>query len=74
MQIFITDKHGETTGIDVSPNDTVEILKKQIEQTHPELPAERQVLIYQGVYMKNKRTLAESKVIRDSTLRVVLEG
>ena len=74
MHIFVTDKHGETTSLDVSPMDTVESLKKQIEQIHPELPAERQVLIFQGVYMKNKRTLAESKVIRDSTLRVVLAG
>lgn len=74
MQIFVTDKSGDSMSIDIAPNATIQDLKEEIARANPELPAERQVLIFQGVYMKNKFKLSESKIVRDCTLRVVLEG
>lgn len=74
MYINIVDKSGDAIAVDIAPNATVQDLKQLISEMNPSMPANRQVLIFQGMYLKNKSTITESKIVRDCIIRVVLEG
>ncbi|CAL5222513.1 g4888 [Coccomyxa viridis] len=67
MQIFVKG----VTSLDVNAEDTVQIVKEQI-QSKQGVPVEEQRLIYAGRQLDDELTLSQCSVERDSTLHLVM--
>ena len=71
MQIFVKTLTGNTTNLSVEPSDTIEKVKKKIQEKEG-FPPEQQRLLFAGNELENNKTLADYKVINQSTLHLVL--
>ncbi|CAK70438.1 unnamed protein product (macronuclear) [Paramecium tetraurelia] len=71
MQIFIKTLTGRLINLDVESTDSVESLKKQI-QDKEGIPPNQQRLIFSGHQLEDEKTLLEYNVENESTIHLVL--
>eukprot|EP01084_Bolivina_argentea_P093137 167532_1 len=71
MNIFIKTLTGTTYVLDWDPIDTIEEVKKKI-QDKAGIIVERQMLIFAGKILENDRTLYDYNIQRDSTCHLLV--
>ncbi|KAE9611787.1 hypothetical protein Lal_00011676 [Lupinus albus] len=74
MKVFVKTLKGTHFEIEVKPEDTVSVVKKNIEtvQGADVYPAAQQMLIHQGKVLKDATTLEENKVAENSFIVIML--
>ena len=71
MQLFIKTITGETTTVEVDPDETILDIKHQIRDKKGISPNDQR-LIFAGKQLEDNRTLTQYKIEMDSTLHLVL--
>ncbi|KAI0867560.1 hypothetical protein GGS24DRAFT_495240 [Hypoxylon argillaceum] len=71
MMIKVRTLTGKLIEFDVEPTDTIEDVKKRVEEKEGILPAQQR-LIYSGKQMHDDVKLGEGGVVPDATLHLVL--
>jgi ubiquitin C len=71
MQIFIKILSGRTITLEVDASDTIEIIKKKIEDKEG-TPTKQQQLYFGGRSLENHRTLADYNIRTESTFDLVV--
>ncbi|KAI1739307.1 hypothetical protein F4680DRAFT_142480 [Xylaria scruposa] len=71
MMIKVRTLTGKLIEFDVEPTDTIEDVKKRVEEKEGILPAQQR-LIYAGKQMHDDVKLGEGGVVADATLHLVL--
>ena len=72
MQIYVKMLFGKTITIDVEPLDTIEIVKKKIQEKEG-IPHDQIILSYKGEELNNDKTLADYNIQKEYSIHCVLK-
>lgn len=70
MQIFVKTLAGKTVTLDVKPTDTIEVVKRKINEKE-NIPLSEQQLVSGGLNLNNSCCLSDYNVLKDSTIQLV---
>ena len=71
MRILLKTLTGKEIPLDVEPNDTIEQVKKKVQDAEG-IPPDQQTLIFAGMQLEDEKTLADYHISEEATLHIIL--
>ena len=70
IQVFVRTFHGETFSLDVQVSDTVETVKRKIQEKEG-IPCDQQILDFSGIELEHGQTLSDYNIEQGSSILMV---
>ncbi|XP_063590745.1 polyubiquitin-like isoform X2 [Penaeus indicus] len=71
MEVYVKTLTGKTLTVEVTPQDTVEVLKAKLQDIEG-VPTDQQRIVFSGIQLEDGRTLADYNICREAVLHLIL--